>query len=72
MKRIRKSIEEMLGDSNQGGGPKRGIKCPKCGAMHLPESGRSVNHTLQVDDGVRRYRTCRNCGYSFRTIERRG
>jgi len=68
MKRIRKSIEEMLGDSNQGGGPKRGIKCPRCGCMHFP----SVNHTLQVEDGVRRYRTCRACGYSFRTIERRG
>jgi hypothetical protein len=41
-----------------------GLRCRKCG-------GRTrVRHTIPIDDGVRRYRVCLECGKKRRTEER--
>lgn len=70
MKRIRKSIDQMLAVSNQSP-DSSGLKCPRCHCVQFSQEG-AVRNTIQVDDGIRRYRICRSCGLTFRTIERRG
>ncbi len=70
MKRIRRSVEEMIENSNQGTGVvQMGIRCPACGCVQFGE-GRHVRHTVPVDNAVRRYRVCRACGHKWTTNER--
>jgi hypothetical protein len=41
------------------------MNCPSCKHHHS-----RVTDTDRVADGIRRYRTCRNCGHKFATLER--
>jgi transcriptional regulator NrdR family protein len=44
-----------------------GLRCPRCAC---PDS--SVTKTRKLPTNmVRRYRTCRNCGWTWRTLEAR-
>lgn len=42
-----------------------GICCPDCGCRHL-----FVNNTIQIRNGVKRYRECRHCGKIIVTREK--
>lgn len=64
MKRVRKSIDDLLAKSNQGGAG-GGIKCPKCGCRD-----HRVKRTTRGKGVVRRERHCRNCGYVVFTEEK--
>ena len=45
-----------------------GIACRKCGCKHF-----RTTHTRPLADGsVRRYKICRHCGTTNRTVERAG
>jgi hypothetical protein len=46
----------------------KGIVCPACACVQFGE-GKHVRNTVPVEGGVRRYRTCRNCGHSWPTFE---
>ncbi|MCK5281843.1 MAG: hypothetical protein KAK00_00375 [Nanoarchaeota archaeon] len=41
------------------------MRCPDCGSERL-----EVDETHKVDDHVRRYRLCKDCGFRFRTEEK--
>jgi transcriptional regulator NrdR family protein len=50
---------------SQGGPPRRGIRCPRCGPGQL-----GVIRTLPLPGGrVRRYRRCGRCGEVVITLE---
>lgn len=59
--RERKTLAELSAEANSADG----IQCPKCGCRHLWK----VRDTDVVEEGVRRYRVCRHCGYVVRTVE---
>lgn len=42
-----------------------GLCCPRCHCYDV-----RVDRTMRVTAGIRRYRKCRNCGFSFSTNER--
>lgn len=42
-----------------------GICCPKCGCADL-----RVTRTMRVRRGIRRYRTCRHCGWRMVSNEK--
>ena len=44
-----------------------GMACPKCGCLRF-----ATADTVRLDGAVRRYHSCRNCGYRMRTVERPG
>lgn len=48
-----------------------GIRCPSCGCRHCPKDPTKVDRTvtLGVNQSIRRYRICRNCGRAFITKE---
>lgn len=48
-----------------------GIRCPKCGAAHLPQQNHGVERTkaLGPQQSIRRIRECRACGNIFQTKE---
>jgi hypothetical protein len=62
-----KSLAELAEEASGGGG--LGIVCPRCKCVQISEGG-SVRNTIRIPGGIRRYRPCRNCGYSIRTTER--
>ncbi len=45
----------------------KGIACPKCGCRDW-----RVRNTQPITEGIRRYRICRHCGHTRRTVERTG
>jgi DNA-directed RNA polymerase subunit RPC12/RpoP len=45
----------------------RGIACPKCGCRDW-----RVRNTVPQADSIHRYRLCRNCGHTRRTVEKAG
>ena len=69
MKRVRRPIEDMIGESNQEAKSARGIQCPKCHCVQFG-SGRGVRNTRPEDNGIRRYRVCRACQHVWVTHER--
>lgn len=44
-----------------------GIACPKCGCRDW-----RVRNTQPTTDSIRRYRVCRHCGHTRRTVEKPG
>ena len=62
-----KSLEQMATESREGSA--YGILCPHCKCVQFRD-GMSVRNTRKVHGGVKRYRTCRNCGHSWTTYER--
>lgn len=44
-----------------------GIECPRCGCHHM-----DVRNSIPKAGEIRRYRVCRHCGYTRRTVERAG
>lgn len=49
-----------------------GLQCPKCHCRHfLNNPVLESRRTTYVEDGIRRVRYCRNCGYAIVTVERR-
>lgn len=48
-----------------------GLCCPSCGCRHLVnERNLTAKRLTDVEDGLRRTRYCRNCGYAVVTVER--
>lgn len=67
----RPSLSEMAAQSNGDAG--RGIRCPSCGAGHLPNQRPFeviVTNPLGPQHSAQRRRKCRNCGREFLTAER--
>lgn len=69
MNKIRTPIDEMLAASSQGDG-ERGLKCPKCHCVQFSGGQRTVRNVRQIEGGIKRYRTCRNCQHVWCTVER--
>ena len=71
MKRVHKSVDEMIAQSNQAAGG-AGLRCPKCHCVQFAQKGKQlVRNTVLGDDEITRYRVCRNpaCGYTWTTVE---
>jgi|GEM_PF-1776800 len=47
----------------------KGLKCPKCHCIQFSD-GKCVRDTDRMENAIRRYRVCRNCGRVWTTIER--
>ena len=69
MLKVHRPIEKILDKSNQGTAASLGLKCPQCGCVQFA-SGKNVTTTRRLENAVLRYRTCRACGFSFKTLER--
>lgn len=59
----RKTLSELAAEARSGG-----LVCPKCRCQHFSR----VLDTEPVDNGILRYRECRNCGHRFPTKEKVG
>ena len=51
------------------GAKAKGMRCPKCHCIQFSD-GQNVRNTIRVENAIRRYRVCRNCGRTWTTIER--
>jgi len=51
------------------GAKARGLRCPKCHCVQFSD-GKNVRDTDRVENAIRRYRVCRNCGRVWTTMER--
>ncbi len=61
MRKVRRPIDELMGQARSG----LGLKCPKCACVQFS----AVRNTVPADGAIRRYRTCRNCGHIWMTVE---